>query len=159
MAGIDMLHVPYKSNPQAVTDLLGGQISLFFGDVSTALPHVRAGKLKSYAVSGISGRRWRRIFRPSTRQGEGIRTDRLVRRVRAGRTATIVRRLNGAIADVLNDKAARDALLAAGIEPAGSTPDELRAYVGSERRNGPTSSRLPASSRNSLRSGHSTSAW
>jgi tripartite-type tricarboxylate transporter receptor subunit TctC len=44
----------------------------------------------------------------------------------------IVRRLNGAIADVLNDKAARDALLAAGIEPAGSTPDELRAYVVSE---------------------------
>jgi hypothetical protein len=53
MAGIDMLYVPYKSNPQAVTDLLGGQISIFFGDVSTALPPVSAGKLKSYAVSGI----------------------------------------------------------------------------------------------------------
>ena len=52
MAGIDMLHVPYKSNPQAVTDLLGGQISIFFGDVSTALPPVRAGKLKGFAVSG-----------------------------------------------------------------------------------------------------------
>ena len=53
MAGIDMLHVPYKSNPQAVTDLLGGQISVFFGDVSTALPPVRAGKLKGFAVSGL----------------------------------------------------------------------------------------------------------
>jgi tripartite-type tricarboxylate transporter receptor subunit TctC len=53
MAGTDMLYVPYKSNPQAVTDLLGGQISVFFGDVSTALPPVRAGKLKSDAVSGI----------------------------------------------------------------------------------------------------------
>jgi tripartite-type tricarboxylate transporter receptor subunit TctC len=52
-AGIDMLPVPYKSNPQAVTDLLGGQISVFFGDVSTALPPVRAGKLKGFAVSGI----------------------------------------------------------------------------------------------------------
>ena len=38
MAGIDMLHVPYRSNPLVVTDLLGGQISLFFGDISTSLP-------------------------------------------------------------------------------------------------------------------------
>ena len=38
MAGIDMLHIPYRSNPLVVTDLLGGQISLFFGDVSTSLP-------------------------------------------------------------------------------------------------------------------------
>ena len=52
-AGIDMLHVPYKSNPQVVTDLLGGQISLFFGDVSTSMPPVAAGKLKGYAVSGL----------------------------------------------------------------------------------------------------------
>jgi tripartite-type tricarboxylate transporter receptor subunit TctC len=50
MAGIGMLYVPYKNNPQAVTDLLGGQISIFFGDVS---PPVREGKLKSDAVSGI----------------------------------------------------------------------------------------------------------
>src|SRR5262245_65670041 len=53
MAGIDMLHVPYKSNPQVVTDLLGGQISIFFGDVSTSVPPVRAGTLKGFAVSGI----------------------------------------------------------------------------------------------------------
>ena len=38
MAGIDMLHVPYRSNPLVVTDLLGGQINLFFGDISTSLP-------------------------------------------------------------------------------------------------------------------------
>ena len=54
LAGIDMLHVPYKSNPQVVTDLLGGQISLFFGDVSTSLPPVRAGKLKGFAVSSLT---------------------------------------------------------------------------------------------------------
>jgi tripartite-type tricarboxylate transporter receptor subunit TctC len=45
MAGIDMLHVPYRSNPLVVTDLLGGQISLFFGDISTSLPPVRSGRL------------------------------------------------------------------------------------------------------------------
>ena len=37
-AGIDILHVPYRSNPQAVTDLLGGNIQLFFADISTTLP-------------------------------------------------------------------------------------------------------------------------
>ncbi len=53
MAGIDMLHVPYRSNPLVVTDLLGGQISLFFGDVTTSLPPVRDGKLKGFAVSSL----------------------------------------------------------------------------------------------------------
>ena len=67
MAGIDMLHVPYKSNPQVVTDLLGGQISLFFGDVSTSLPPVRAGRLKGFAVSSLGARNWRLIFRRSMR--------------------------------------------------------------------------------------------
>ena len=51
LAGIDMLNVPYKSNPQAVTDLLGGQISLVFADISTTLPQAKAGKVKALAVS------------------------------------------------------------------------------------------------------------
>ena len=41
-AGFDMLHVPYRANPLAVTDLLGGQISLVFADLSTTLPQIRA---------------------------------------------------------------------------------------------------------------------
>ena len=51
LAGIDMVNVPYKSNPQAVTDLLGGQISLVFADISTTLPQAKAGKVKALAVS------------------------------------------------------------------------------------------------------------
>ena len=51
LAGIDMINVPYKSNPQAVTDLLGGQISLVFADISTTLPQAKAGKVKALAVS------------------------------------------------------------------------------------------------------------
>ena len=51
LAGFDMLHVPYKSNPMAVTDLLGGQISLVFADISTTLPQIRAGKVKGFGVS------------------------------------------------------------------------------------------------------------
>lgn len=51
MAGIDVLPVPYKSNPQAITDLLGGQISMVFADISTTLPQVRAGAAIGLAVS------------------------------------------------------------------------------------------------------------
>ena len=53
VAGFDMLHVPYRSNPLAVTDLLGGQISLVFADVSTTLPQIRAAKVKGLGVSSL----------------------------------------------------------------------------------------------------------
>jgi tripartite-type tricarboxylate transporter receptor subunit TctC len=52
MAGIDMLHVPYKGTGQAVTDLLAGQIDLMFAPAQTVMPHVQAGKLNALAVTG-----------------------------------------------------------------------------------------------------------
>ena len=51
MAGIDFLRVPYKSNPQAVTDLVSGQVVLMIADMVTLLPQVKAGKLRPLAVS------------------------------------------------------------------------------------------------------------
>jgi tripartite-type tricarboxylate transporter receptor subunit TctC len=53
MAGVDILHVPYKSNPLAVTDLLGGQIDMMITDNATGLPHVKAGKLRALGVSTL----------------------------------------------------------------------------------------------------------
>jgi tripartite-type tricarboxylate transporter receptor subunit TctC len=50
MAGVDLLHVPYKGAAPAVNDLLGGQVNLLFGDVAALLPHVKAGKLKSLGI-------------------------------------------------------------------------------------------------------------
>ncbi len=52
LAGIKATHVPYKSAPQAVTDLIAGQTSFAFVNMPLALPHVRAGKLKGLAVTG-----------------------------------------------------------------------------------------------------------
>lgn len=51
MAGIKMVHVPYKSNPMAVTDLVGGHIDMMITDVVTGLPQVQAGKLRALGVS------------------------------------------------------------------------------------------------------------
>src|SRR5205085_6122570 len=52
MAGIEMLHVPYKGTGQAVTDLLAGQIDVMFAPAQTVMPHVKAGKLRAIAVTG-----------------------------------------------------------------------------------------------------------
>ena len=134
MAGIDMLHVPYKSNPQVVTDLLGGQISVFFGDVSTALPPVRAAKLKGFAVSGLK----RSPLAPDlpTIDESGLKgyelTAWFAAYVPAKTPMPIIEKLNAAFREALADKDVSSKLLAAGIEPEASTPDELRRFQAAE---------------------------
>jgi tripartite-type tricarboxylate transporter receptor subunit TctC len=134
LAGIDMLYVPYKSNPQAVTDLLGGQITIFFGDVMTALPPVRAGKLKGFAVSGLK----RSPLAPDlpTIDESGLKGYELTAWFAAYAPAktpkAVVDKLNAAFREALADKEVSTKLLAAGIEPEASTPDELRKFQGVE---------------------------
>jgi tripartite-type tricarboxylate transporter receptor subunit TctC len=134
LAGFDMLHVPYKSNPMAVTDLLGGQISLVFADISTTLPQIRAGKVKGFGVSSAQ----RSPLAPDlpTMVEEGVPgyelTAWFAAFVPAKTPKPIVDKLNAAINAAVADKTVQDALLAAGIEPSTGTPDELRAFVVSE---------------------------
>jgi len=54
LTNIDIMHISYKSNPPAVTDLLGGQFDFMFADASTAVPQIQGGKLRALAVSGTS---------------------------------------------------------------------------------------------------------
>ena len=51
MAGVDMLHVPYRGGPQAITDLISGQAQVIFDNITSVAPHVRAGRLRPLAVS------------------------------------------------------------------------------------------------------------
>ncbi|RTZ39321.1 tripartite tricarboxylate transporter substrate binding protein [Candidimonas sp. SYP-B2681] len=51
MAGVQLLHIPYKSNPLVITDLLGGQIDMMMADMATGLPQVKAGKLRALGVT------------------------------------------------------------------------------------------------------------
>ena len=134
LAGFDMLHVPYKSNPMAITDLLGGQISLVFADVSTTMPQIRAGKVKGLGVSSAQ----RSALAPDlpTMIEAGVPgydlTAWFAAFVPAKTPQPIVAKLNAALNAAIADKAAQDALLAAGIEPLTGTPDDLRAFVVSE---------------------------
>jgi tripartite-type tricarboxylate transporter receptor subunit TctC len=52
MAGVDMLHVPYRGEAPALTDLLGGQVQAVFPTMPPAIEHIRAGKLRPLAVTG-----------------------------------------------------------------------------------------------------------
>jgi tripartite-type tricarboxylate transporter receptor subunit TctC len=52
MAKVDLQHIPYKGSAPAVTDLLGGQVMMMFDNIPSALPHIRAGKLRPLAVTG-----------------------------------------------------------------------------------------------------------
>ncbi len=51
LSGTDILHVPYKSNPNALTDLLGGQVDMMITDTATGVPHIRSAKLRALGVS------------------------------------------------------------------------------------------------------------
>jgi len=53
MAGVKLLHVPYKSNPLAINDLLGGQIDMMITDTATGIPQVQSGKLRALGVSSM----------------------------------------------------------------------------------------------------------
>ena len=134
LAGIDLLNVPYKSNPQAITDLLGGQISMVFADIATTLPQAEAGKVKALAVSSPE----RTPLAPDlpTMREAGVAgydlTAWFAAFAPAGTPAPVVDKLNAAFAAALTDPAATKTLLGAGIEPAASTPAELAAFVGTE---------------------------
>lgn len=134
MAGIDVLPVPYKSNPQAITDLLGGQISMIFADISTTLPQVRSGAANGLAVSTAK----RSSLAPDlpTIAEAGLPGYDLAAWfaafVPAKTPRSIVDKLHGSFAAALNDPSTQEKLLKAGIELEASTPDELKAFVISE---------------------------
>lgn len=134
LAGLDITYVPYRSNPQAITDLLGGQINIVFADISTTLPQIKAGKVNGLAVSTAK----RSVLAPDlpTMAEGGVAGYDLAAWfaafVPAKTPRSAVDKLNQALTAAIDDPATKERLLAAGIEPEASTPDELKAFVGTE---------------------------
>lgn len=133
-AGVDILYVPYKSNPQAVADLIGGQIQVMFADISTTLPAARAGKLKALGVSSAE----RSPLAPElpTMREAGLKDYELTAWFAAFAPAKtpkdVVDILNKAMVKAMGEKSVADALIAAGIEASSSSPAALAAFVDSE---------------------------
>jgi tripartite-type tricarboxylate transporter receptor subunit TctC len=134
VAGVDMVHVPYKGGAPATTDVLAGQVPLMFNNVITAVPHVKTGKLRALAVTttvrsgtlpdvptvseaGYPG------FESSSWQG--IVT-------RAGAPASVVARLHREVVKALETPEVRNAIASQGNDIAAAGPEQFTAYIRTE---------------------------
>jgi tripartite-type tricarboxylate transporter receptor subunit TctC len=131
MGGVNIIHVPYKGSAPAVTDLLGGHVPMMFDNMPSALPHVKAGKLRGIAVStlkrspvapelptvaesGLPGFEvsvWFSVLAPANTPRE------------------IVQRLNQVLVKSLQAPDTRERLTTQGAEAIGNTPDEFTAVM------------------------------
>jgi tripartite-type tricarboxylate transporter receptor subunit TctC len=134
MTGIDMQHIPYKGRASAIPDLLGGRVTMMFDNMPSSLPLVREGKLRALGVtsakrspaapdiptiaeSGLPGFEavsWFALFAP------------------ANTPRPIVDKLQAEVSKILKMPDVSKKLMDLGLEPSGSTPDELAAYQKSE---------------------------
>jgi tripartite-type tricarboxylate transporter receptor subunit TctC len=134
MAGIDMLHVPYRGSSPAVLDLIGGRVQVMFDSIASALPHIRAGKLRAIAVAsntrstlmpdvptvaesdlhGYSAHSWLGIFVPT------------------GTPQSVVDRLQRDLVATIDDPKTRARLVEAGFEPKSSTQADFAKLIRDE---------------------------
>ena len=131
MAGIDIVHVPYKGGGAAVTDLLAGNISMYFSTTPSSMPHVRTGRLRALAVTsakrspivpniptmaeaalpGFENSAWHALFAP------------------AGTPPAIVKKIADEVVRALRQPDVKERLAAQGVDAVGTTPEELAAIM------------------------------
>ena len=134
MAGIDIVHVPYKGGGPAIIAVLGGQVQLYIGPIGTVLPHVKAGKLRALAVTSTK-RSSVLPELPSVAEAglPGFAQDAWNGLLAPARTPpTIIKKLNGEVSAVLKMPAIRERFAAQGMEPGGISPEEFAAMLKSE---------------------------
>ncbi|MCM5682218.1 tripartite tricarboxylate transporter substrate-binding protein [Schlegelella sp. S2-27] len=125
--GAKITHIPYRGAAPAITDLMGGQVQGFFGDIPGLIGHVRGGKLKAIGLASTQRHPALPDVKTLAEQGiPGVDTNNWYALFAPARTppATIAS-LNQAVRRALNDPGLKDKLLNTGAEPAPSTPQEL----------------------------------
>jgi tripartite-type tricarboxylate transporter receptor subunit TctC len=134
MAGIDILHVPYKGSAAALTDVVAGNVSMMFVDVLSAMPHVKSGRLRAIASTGL--KRSASVPDIPTVAEQGVAgfngSSWLGLAAPAGTPKEIVARLSAATARALAAPEVRERFVSQGVEPVGSTPDEYAAFIAAE---------------------------
>ncbi len=130
-AGIKMLHVPYKSTPPALEDIIGGRVSMMFADFTTAIPHVQAGTLRALAVTRIKRSSLFPELPTMDEAGiKGFNIDAWAGLVApAGTPPEIVTKLNGALRKIIDSPDVQQKFKNVGFEGFSSTPDELGDYI------------------------------
>ena len=133
-AGVKFLHVPYKGEAPALTDLLAGQIDMIIGTMPALLPQVRSGKLRALAV--CQPQRSAALPDTPTMSEAGFAqvnvTGWTAIVAPTGTAPETVRRLRDEVARVLAQAEVRDFLAKQGAEPVGSTPEQFGAFIRSE---------------------------
>jgi tripartite-type tricarboxylate transporter receptor subunit TctC len=134
MTGIDLLHIPYKGTAPGVVDLLAGQVKVMAPNLLTALPHIKAGRLRALAVT--SAKRSEALPDVPTIAEAGVPGYESVQwygvLAPAGTAREIVTRLHAEIVRALGEPDVRERLAADGAEPVGSTPEQFAAFIRSE---------------------------
>ncbi|TPG21319.1 tripartite tricarboxylate transporter substrate binding protein [Variovorax guangxiensis] len=134
MAGVDMQHVPYRGSAPAVSDLLGGQISVMFDNMPSAIPHVKGGKLRALAVT--TAKRSPALPDVPTIAEAGVpgyeATSWFGLLAPAGTPAPIVAKLNASILKALADPEVKKKLAEQGAEPFGEKPEQFAAFIQAE---------------------------
>jgi tripartite-type tricarboxylate transporter receptor subunit TctC len=133
-AGIDMIHVPYKSGSAATTDLLGGQVQMMFEQMYSALPNIKAGKVRPLAIT--SGKRAQQLPDVPTFAEAGYAKV-VVNNWQGliapkGTPQPIVDKLNKAVNDILGEPKMREFILEQANEPLGGSPEDFAKLIAAE---------------------------
>jgi len=126
-AGLFMVHIPYRGGGPALIDVMGGQVPIYFGNMASALPHVKGGKLKALAVTG--SKRSPAMPALPTIAEEGLKGYEVYEWnavfAPAGTASDIIERMQRELAKALAAPDVREKLALLGAEPVGGKPDEL----------------------------------
>ncbi|MGQ0654372.1 MAG: Bug family tripartite tricarboxylate transporter substrate binding protein [Betaproteobacteria bacterium] len=131
IAGVEMLHVPYKGMAPAMNDLLGGQVSFMVLSMSSALKHVQAGKLRALGVASLKRSSAAPDLPTVAEQGlpgfEAVSWYALM--APAGTPPDVIEKIAGECARALRAPDVRERLRGLGADPVGNTPAELGAML------------------------------
>ncbi|NBS56690.1 MAG: tripartite tricarboxylate transporter substrate binding protein [Betaproteobacteria bacterium] len=131
MAGIDIVHVPYRGQIPALADVMAGQVSMTFGNLPDVMPQVAARKLKALAIATLQ----RSALAPELPTlGEaglpGFTSDSWFGIAAPAKTPpAAVRKMQTQVADILRRPDVKSRLHTAGVEPSGNTPEQFGTFL------------------------------
>ncbi|GAB4472063.1 MAG: tripartite tricarboxylate transporter substrate binding protein [Burkholderiaceae bacterium] len=131
MAGIDIVHVPYRGGALAVTDLIGGQVQMMIDVMPNAYPLAKDGRVRALAVASAQrfpgAPEYPTIAETALPGFEASAWDGIL--APAGTPEPVIRKLNAAIREALDDPALVAALLARGAQPVAGTPEDFARHI------------------------------
>jgi tripartite-type tricarboxylate transporter receptor subunit TctC len=134
MAGIKLVHIPYKGSPPALIDVLGGRVPLMSSTLAPAMPHARNGKVRALAVTGAKRSSAAPDIPTVAESGlpgyEAIAWQGVL--APAGTPREVVQRLHAELVKVIAQQDARRMLAEQGYEPAGTSPEQFDGFIRTE---------------------------